>query len=163
MALRRTYSLRALLITALAICLVLAYYSQSRDLRRAVEELRVLRDETGRLSVGDRSKVHAIAVATREPNTWQWRLFIPEGHRYSWNLACEDIPVDSVPEGGTIGASNEPYWQQDNEVLVTATLRQTSDHEWLFAVDSIIGDARNQMYGASQQPTQGLMIWLEEL
>jgi hypothetical protein len=164
MAVRRTFSVRAFLLGIIAVSVLMGIYSLQRHLRLANEELHRLREETGRLSIGDRSQVHAIAVATAEPDTWRWRLFIPKGHRYAWHLACDEIPRDSVPaEAGTTGISNEPYWEQDNEVLVTATLRRTTDEERVFAVDSRIGDAQSQMYGASLKIPADKLRWMSEI
>jgi hypothetical protein len=122
-----------------------------------------LRDETGRLTIGDRSQVHVINVAVDEPNTWRWRLFIPKGHKYSWNLAAENIPQLEVPqEAGVKAVSYEPYWERDNEVLVTATLRRQDDQQWRLSVESRIGDSKNQMGGVSLKIPAENLAWNTE-
>jgi hypothetical protein len=129
-------------------------------LRRAERELKALRDETGRLTIGDRSQVHVINVAVDEPNTWRWRVFIPKGQKYSWNLAAEDIPQLDVPqEAGVKMISNEPYWERDNEMLVTATLRRQDDSNWRLSVESRIGESRHQMGGVSLEIPAEKLAW----
>ena len=147
---RVRYSLRTLLILVVALGVIIGSYVVGTRLKQAERELKALRDETGRLTINDRSQVHVINVAVDEPNTWRWRLFIPKGHKYSWNLAAEEIPQFEVPQQAGIKATSyEPYWERDNEVLVTATLRRQDDTHWQLSVESRIGDSKNQMSGGS--------------
>ena len=151
------FSLRALLVAIVIICAVIGYIVLGRDLYQTRQELRTLRAETGHLSIDDRSQLHAIAVEVAEPKTWRWRLFIPKGHQYSWNIACEDIPKDEPPSGPSItGMSNEPYWERDNEVLVTAKLRPVSDDEWLLSVESRIGERHREEAPVLRRTTRWL-------
>jgi len=64
------------LLLMLGLCVAVGYYLASRRLREAEQELRARRDETGHLSVRDRTLLHAIAVDTDEPNTWRRRRTI---------------------------------------------------------------------------------------
>ena len=147
---RVRYSLGTLLILVAVVGVIVGSFVVGTRLRKAEHELKALRDETGRLTIGDRSQVHVINVAVEEPNTWRWRLFVPKGHKYSWNLAAENIPQHEVPqEAGVKATSYEPYWERDNEVLVTATLRREDDAHWRLSVESRIGDSKNQMSGGS--------------
>jgi hypothetical protein len=131
-------------------------------LNEAERELRKLRSETGHLTIDDRSKIHVINVAVDEPNTWRWRLFVPKGQQYTWNLAAEDIPESDVPQRAAIRAgSNEPYWERDNEVLVTARLREEGDH-WRLSVESKIGDSKNQMSGGAMKIPAEKLAWNTE-
>ncbi len=161
---RLRFSLRTLLLLMIAACVALGYYHTWRRMRDAEEEVRVRRDESGYLSVEDRSQLHAIALDTDEPNTWCWRLFVPKGHRYSWNIACENIPQNTAPQkAGISGMSNEPYWETDNEVLVTAKLRQIDDEHWQLSVNPRIGDSKNQMAGVSLKILNDKLRWMSEI
>ena len=138
-------SLLTFLLLAALFCLGVSHWNNSRQLSTILPELRQLRDEQGQLSIEDESKFHAVALDS-EPNTWRWRLFIPKGVRYKWNIACEDIPQNSPPtRPGVSTVSNEPYWENDNEVLVTARLREGENGNWTLSVTSKIGDSDNQM------------------
>jgi hypothetical protein len=160
---RARYSLRTLLILVAASGVIIGSYVVGTRLRQAERELKVLRDETGRLTIGDRSQVHVINIAVDEPNTWRWRLFIPKGHKYSWNLAAEEIPQFEVPQQAGIKAvSYEPYWERDNEVLVTATLRRQDDTHWRLSVESRIGDSRHQMSGGALKIPAEKLAWNTE-
>jgi hypothetical protein len=159
-AVRARYSLRTLLIVVAAVGVIVGSYVVGTRLKQAERELQVLREETGRLTISDRSQVHVINVAVDEPNTWRWRLFIPKGHKYSWNLAAENIPQHEVPqEAGIKAVSYEPYWERDNEVLVTATLRRQDDQHWRLSVESRIGDSKNQMSGGSLEIPAEKLAW----
>ena len=157
---RVRYSLGTLLIIVAVAGVIIGSYVVGTRLQQAERELRVLREETGRLTIDDRSQVHVINVAVDEPNTWRWRLFIPKGHKYSWNLAGENIPQLDVPqEAGVKVTSNEPYWERDNEVLVTASLRRQDDQHWRLSVESRIGESRHQIGGVSLEIPAEKLAW----
>jgi hypothetical protein len=161
---RGTFGLRTLLLLVVIACLAIGLYVVGSRLSDANRELRTRRTEAGVLTVDDRSKVHAIAVDTGEPNTWRWRLFIPQGRKYSWNISAEDIPKDDVPSrAGAKGYSNEEYWSRDNEVVVTAKLRQLDGGDWQMSVDSLIADSPSQMHGATLQIPQEKLRWMAEI
>ena len=148
--LRVRFSLLSFLLSSATICLFVSHWHTSRQLATARVELRKLRDEVGYLSIGDRAKFHAVAFESGTPNTWQWRLFVPEGVRYQWNISCDLIPKNSPPsEAGITAVSNEPYWETANEVVVTARLREAEDGNWTLSVTSRIGDSKHQMSGAT--------------
>jgi hypothetical protein len=129
----------------------------------AEREVRKMQKEVGVLTIDDRTKVHVVAVDVDDPNTWRWRLFIPKGHKYSWNIAAENIPKDHPPQNAGITAfSNEPYWERDNEVLVTARLRQGEDGNWLFTVNPRIGDSKDQMAGAALKIPNEKLKWMTD-
>jgi hypothetical protein len=161
-----------LLILVSVAGVIIGFYVVGSRLQRAERELQALRNETGRLTIGDRSQVHIINVAVEESNTWRWRLFIPKGHKYSWNLAAENIPQLEVPQqAGVKALSNEPYWERDNEVLVTATLRPLDvmpasaagdDTHWRLTVESRIGDSKHQMGDASIKIPAEKLAWNTE-
>jgi hypothetical protein len=160
---RARYSLRTLLIVVAIACVAIGSYVIGTRLNEAERQLRALRTETGHLTIDDRSKVHVIRVDMDEPETWRWRMFIPQGHRYSWNLADEAIPEDDVPKKAGIKAfSNEPYWERDNEVLVTARLRRAEDGDWRLSVESRIGDSKYQMSGGTLKIPAEKLEWNTE-
>jgi hypothetical protein len=155
------FSLLAFLLAITVICLAVSHWHTSRQLATALLELRRLRDETGYLTIDDRTKFHAVALDSGEPNTWQWRLFLPKGARYKWNIACHDIPRDSPPaQAGVTAGSNEPYWKSENEVLVTARLREADEGSWTLSVTSKIGDSDNQMSGATLKIPPDKIEWM---
>jgi hypothetical protein len=160
---RAKFSLRALFILVAIICFAAGTYVVGRKLADAEREVRKLRNETGALSIDDPTKVHVIAVPVDEPNTWRWRLFIPKGHKYSWNIAAEQIPRNHPPQKpGMAGFSNEPYWERDNELLVTAKLRKGDDGNWRLSVDPRIGDSKWQMAGATLKISNEQIQWMTD-
>jgi hypothetical protein len=142
------FSLQTLLLVFAIICLAVPLILQSLKLRDARVELRQLRDQLGYLTVDDRSQVHIIAVDMNEPDTWRWRMFLPQGARYTWCLGYGDIPAKGVPKPKISSTSNEPYSETETEIVVTAKLRQMDDGNWSLSVSSSIGGQRAQMGGA---------------
>lgn len=160
---RATYSIATLLIAVMVAAAVLAYVLHVRRLRDAERELHVIRQEMGHLTVEDRTKFHAISVDADEPNTWQWRVFLPKGHRYSWKIASKDIPRNGIPNPTTNSFSNEPYWETDNEALITATLRKTEEGDWRLTVRSKMGTGENRLGGASLIISEKDLAWMSEV
>jgi hypothetical protein len=158
------YSLRTLLVVVAMACFAIGSYVIGTRLSEAERELRTLRNETGNLTVDDRSKVHVIALDSDEQNSWRWRMFVPKGRKYSLNISAESIPKDDVPpQAQMAGYSNEPYWERENEVLVTAKLRQLDDGNWRLSVSPRIGDSKNQMAGAALQIPKEKLQWMTEV
>ena len=161
---RPRISLLTFLLLATVLCLSISHWITSRELSSAQKELRILRDEQGHLSVEDETKFHAVAIDSDEPNTWRWRLFLPKGARYQWNIACDEIPQNSPPmHAGVVGVSNEPYWETGNIVLVTARLRPVDDGNWVLNVSSKIGDSKNQMSGTSLTIPSEKIEWMTSI
>ncbi len=160
---RHSFGLRELLLFVTAITLGIAVYVLGQRSQKAESELHQLRNEVGQLSVKDPTQFHAIAVDSAEPDTWQWRVFVPKGHRYSWNIAYTNIPQDGVPRPEMTGISNESYSDTANEVLVTARLRGSKEDGWRLSVNSKIGDSKNQMSGASAVIPDEKMKWRREI
>ena len=161
---RLRFSLLSFVIAVTAICLAVSHWHTSRQLATAQRQLRQLRDELGYITIKDRTRFHAVALDSGEPNTWRWRLFIPKGARYKWNIACQDIPRNSPPSrAGTTTVSNEPYWNSDNEVLVTARLREADEGDWTLSVTSKIGDSNDQMSGATLTIPSDKIEWMSKV
>jgi hypothetical protein len=166
---RVTYSVLGLLLLVFAAALIVGYVVNTGRLRKAEQELQVarrelqaLRQETGQLTIEDRTKFHAVTVPMDEPNTWRWRVFLPKGHRYAWRIATKDIPQNTVPsrDVGTAGITNAPYWETDNEVLVTATLRKTDEGDWRLAVLPVMGQGKHKFYGHAVTIPKEDLAWM---
>lgn len=147
-----------MLLVIAFVCLAGPLIYQSLRLRDAEVELSKLRDETGRMTVKDRSKVHVMYVGgSNEPMTWKWRLFIPKGVRYGWNIAHGDIPAIGLPKNQKVAVWNAQGEESDREVLVTASLQKTEMGDWQLSVGSRIGDSKDQMGGMSVKFTDKFM------
>ncbi len=161
------FSLRGLLLLITVVALGVGLFVVSRRAQEAETNLAVIREEfghvLGRLTIGDPTQVHVRALHADEPNTWRWRMHIPKGHKYAWKAAHSNIPGDGVPKHAVAGFSNEPYWETDNEVLVTVRLRQVDADEWRLSVDSMIAKSRNQMTDISLSIPNENMKWMSEV
>jgi hypothetical protein len=144
------FSLRTMLLAIAFLCLAGPLIYQSIRLRNAEIELSKLRDETGRMTIKDRTKLHVMLVGgSNDPQTWKWRLFIPKGFRYGWNVAYGDTPANGLPKKPMYGFWNAQGEDADKEVLVTASLHKTENGDWKLSVGSRIGDSKDQMGGTS--------------
>jgi hypothetical protein len=63
-------------------------------------EVRHLRDEVGKLSIDDESKIHAIEVRSSEPLLWKWRVWVPQGQSVLVRSQWGNIPSSGVPPAG---------------------------------------------------------------
>lgn len=160
---RFRFSLRWYLAGLLVLSLAVSHFLTSRQLGETRQQLVKLRDELGYLTIDDPAMVHAIALETHEPDMWRWRLYFPKGHRYQWRLAYEEIPSRGVPRGGFTAVSNEPYWEKDSEVLVTAKLLRRDDGDWTLSVTSKIGGGGYQMGSVIMPIPAEKARWMSEV
>ena len=98
--------LTALLLTTI-VCLTIVVSLFWREIGPLRVEVRQLRNEVGRLSIDDESKIHAIQVRTDDDRTWKWRVWVPEGETVSVRLQWGEVPRTGIPQGGGI-CSLEP-------------------------------------------------------
>ena len=159
---RPRISLLSFLLGISLVAVGISNWQNSQRLQSMTSELLKLRSEAGYLTVDDKTKFHALAVESGDPNIWKWRIFIPKGTRYQWNIACENIPQSTPPaKPGTSSVSNEPYWETDTNVLVTAQLKEADSGDWRLTVSSKIGDSRNQMGGATLKIPADQIKWIQ--
>jgi hypothetical protein len=84
-----------LLITIIGMAIVIAQlWHEVGPLRK---EVRDLRNEVGRLSIDDPTKVHAIEVRTNEQHSWKWRVWVPENEKVSFHTKWGNVPRTGVP------------------------------------------------------------------
>jgi hypothetical protein len=90
-----------LLMTILGMAIVIVQLW--REIRPMRTELRALRDEVGRLSIDDETKVHAIAVRTSDDLTWKWRVWVPQAMNVNLHYRFGQVPKTGVPpaQGGS--------------------------------------------------------------
>jgi len=158
---RAKISLLSFLLVFSLVGVVFSHWHTSKKLHSLAQEVNKLRNEAGYISVEDESQLHAISLDTGEANTWKWRLFLPKGRRYKWNIACENIPASTPPaKPGVSSVSNEPYWESETNVLVTAKLREKSNGDWTMIVSSKIGDSNDQMGGSTLTIPAEKIRWL---
>ena len=114
----------ALLLTAIA-GMAIVITQLWREVGPLRKEVRMLRDETGRLSIEDESKLHAIAVRTADDLTWKWRVWVPEGQRVTVHSQWGNVPRQGVPvQHNMVTLSPGEQW-----VMLTAR-RDRDDRHW---------------------------------
>ncbi|MCO6044499.1 hypothetical protein NG895_11340 [Aeoliella sp. ICT_H6.2] len=91
-------------IVGLGTTVVLLYSSRS-ELRG---ELKEMRESRGQLYIEDRTKLHAISIASPGSRHWRWRIYIPPGKRYQLNMHGGPVPKEGLPDSGEISDVLEP-------------------------------------------------------
>jgi hypothetical protein len=84
-----------LLTTIVALAIVIALFWREVGPLRA--EARQLRNEVGKLTIDDPTKVAAIQFHRRDDNLWRWRVWIPAGHSYRLRWVEAAIPCTDFP------------------------------------------------------------------
>jgi hypothetical protein len=84
-----------LLLTIFAMAIVIV--ELWREVRPLRDELVQLRNETGRLSVDDPTKIYAIEVRTNDPLLWKWRVWVPQGPTVIARNYWGPIPASGMP------------------------------------------------------------------
>jgi hypothetical protein len=74
-------------------------------------EVRQLRDEVGRLSIDDPTKLHAIEVRSVDDHTWKWRVWVPEGKTVQVHSQWGNVPRNGVPPShNSVAINSGEYW-----------------------------------------------------
>jgi hypothetical protein len=68
-----------------------------------------------------------------------------------------------VPQPKITSSSNEPYSEQEVEVVITAKLRQMDDANWSLSVSSTIGNQQWQMGGTRVTIPDEEMRWTRQV
>ena len=84
-----------LLMTIISMAIVLVQLW--REVGPLRTESRALRDEIGRLTIDDPTKVHAMEVRTAEPRSWKWRVWVPERAKVKFLTQWGGVPRSGVP------------------------------------------------------------------
>jgi len=106
---RIQFSLRTafvLMVLAAALISLWISFRQSRETFSLRWQISQLRQELGRLDVleGNENKLHAIAIHSLSPLTWQWHSHVPSGRAFLLNVSAGKSPA-SDPSRGTASGS----------------------------------------------------------
>jgi hypothetical protein len=97
---RIRFSLRGLILVTALLCAIVSHVLTSVELHQVRREASRLRDELGYLTIGDKDKLHAIALASEEGHTarrWRWRLYFPAGRAFRVCYKFSDLPAEGIP------------------------------------------------------------------
>ncbi len=124
---RWQFSLFTLLLVAIVACVVAAYLGTARRLEEANAtvsrqnaelkardaEIAKLEAELGILTITDPSKVHILALRSKEDWHWRWRVYLPPGKTWKFTQALgEKVPMQgfdmsNVPHGSSSGTESK--------------------------------------------------------
>ncbi len=122
---RPRISLQTLLLLVTVIAMGLVIWQLNAELEPLRKEVRKLRDETGKLTINDPEKIHAIQMVTDYPLAWKWRVYIPAGRKVRVAHQTYGISKDGLPESN--GGS---YLTGPKEFVVTVKLDKQPDGRW---------------------------------
>jgi len=135
------------------VAMAVALWRLNSELGPLRNEVRRLRDEGGHLVVEDISKLHAIRVATVQPDTWRYRVWVPEGKKFWLKTEQAEVPQHGIPSQISSGGSTlipagehlvnvfiQPHPDQEKSLLATIMLDNTRrstgtllerKHDWI--------------------------------
>jgi hypothetical protein len=99
----------------------------------AEQEVKKLRDVAGYLKIEDKNLFYAIALDTYYPLTWRWRVYLPPGHKYSWNMFLGLVPRDDPPKDGNITSTDGAPRAVGEEFIVNLSIRKDPNNKWLLS------------------------------
>jgi hypothetical protein len=127
---RFQFSLRSLLLFFLFFALLLTSIVMYWRLSQSEKELKKLRDIAGYLNIEDKNLFYAIALESIEDWTWRWRVYMPAGHKYYWNVYLGNIPAHGLPSG-SVGSIDGSPRDKENEAIINLSLRKDPENKWL--------------------------------
>ncbi len=130
---RWQFSLFTLLLVAIIACVVAAYFGtawrlaeagttierQKTELAVRDAEIVKLSAELGKLTIQDPSKVHILALPSKEDWHWRWRIYLPPGKTWRITEAVgEKVPKDgfdmrNISHSSSYGALDEGEFTAD--------------------------------------------------
>lgn len=97
-------------------------------------DVRQLRDETGRLSVEDPSKIHAIEVRTNDDFVWKWRIWVPAGQHVVVHSQWGNVPRTGVPAG-----NNQTTLEPGEQWVSLSALPSHGQKSWTARLETSTG------------------------
>jgi hypothetical protein len=128
--LRPRFSLLTALLLMPIVGLAITVYLQHSELRSLRKETQFYRDEYGILTIGDRSKIHAIQLRTNEDLAWKWRIWIPEGQTVDLARISGDVPRTGFPPADRV--SRFRSIQPGEHTLSIAIRKNEVSGDWEF-------------------------------
>lgn len=124
---RWQFSLFTLLLVAIIACVVAAYFGtawrlaeagttierQKTELAVRDAEIVKLSAELGKLTIQDRSKVHILALPSKEDWHWRWRIYLPPGKTWKITEALgpkvplQGFDMSQLPHSSSSGSHSD--------------------------------------------------------
>lgn len=120
------FSLGQLLLATVILLLGVSHWRTSQDLYWARRELGIMRRSHGIVEVGDRSKIHVMAVSGLRFQQWKWRVYWPAG------LPCRlstgfTVPGRRYEKPQAEYALHTEQFQPDSQFTLDAHIEQLGD------------------------------------
>jgi len=141
---RPRVSLLTLMLLMTIVTMGAALWKLNSELVPLRVEVRELREEVGRLTIVDQTKVHAIAFPGYQPLTWTYRVFLPPERNYVAACKINDLPLSgTLPQcssppsfsGKPSGKSNcQSLGLTPGEHLITLVFSKDTQGDWRFSL-----------------------------
>jgi hypothetical protein len=125
---RFQYSVRTLSIATILVLLAISHLATSFQLWKLRRDMQRMRGEVGLLDIGDRTKVHAVAIRDGRLNTWRWRVYVPPNKRIALCYSIGESKPDHFPRSR--GGMN----LEAGDHIVAASLFKNAQDQWRLAV-----------------------------
>jgi hypothetical protein len=138
---RFQFSLRSLLLFFLFFALLLTSIVMYWRLSQSEKEVKKIRDIAGYLKIEDENLFYALALESHEPWTWRWRVYLPAGYKYSWNIAVYNIRASGFPSDNCCSTDGSPR-KKETEAIVILSLRKDPENKWILNLQNQATDAK---------------------
>jgi hypothetical protein len=144
------FSLRTILLLIVLAAIGFSVWTSNRRLqenRRLQAEIKRLKGELGELTIeeGQEGKVQAIGIATIEPFTWKWRVYVPKGRTPRLIAGQGKFMMGS--KNADVGSSSTS-WLEAGEQIITVGLRRDHKNDWNWVVQ---GKSGGSTFGVSKE------------
>lgn len=141
---RLRFSLKDFVFAVTLFAMTLALWQAYSKLLPLEVEVKRLRNEVGYLAVKDPTKLHAIRVATTAPDTWRYRVWVPQGAAYYLLHEKSKIPMKGLPS--QIGSGGYSTIQSGEHLIDVAISKDPDDSRRLWG--TILVDGRQSSRGS---------------
>jgi hypothetical protein len=121
--------LTAFLLTTI-VGLAMALFQLWREVGPLRAEVRQIRNEVGRLSIEDTTKIHAIQVRTNEPLFWKWRVWVPDHVAANLFAQWGNVPRAGLPTGC------KPQKLRSGEQWITLRVLRDVENKWVWQLET---------------------------
>jgi hypothetical protein len=151
------FSIVSLLLTTTIVALSVTVGMLYRELVPMRQELARLRQETGRLDIGDPTRLHAIRVNTDNDLEWRWRIWVPEGLSYRVRVVGGPISGQEYPVDGGSFHLHKP----GEHVIRYCISRNPKDGHWcgkLYSASGKVGEYNQSWVEWSRQTSTSVGV-----
>ncbi|TWT90615.1 hypothetical protein Mal64_10090 [Pseudobythopirellula maris] len=130
------FSLLSLLVLTAITVLVAVLWVELREVGPLRREVRRLREQSGLITVDDRTRPHALMLKSDSPFEWRWLVWLPESSGAVVRVANGGVPITGLPAE----ADDElPIRTTQEPLVVSYRIHRDPVDNWLYGTLSAEG------------------------